>query len=154
PSAGIKKTWGVPDRSLTKAICFPSGENFGLRSRAGWRVSGFAGPPAIGTLQISPPQAKASVAPSGETAMSVARRMGSGWGPCAEAVAAAPRARSGASDRVQRAFTARTPRRRIWGSLSGWGEPADRPRFRTILSGGHALDKSPPKRPTPAEVAS
>ena len=55
-------------RELVKAICFPSGENAGLPSAAVWRVSCRAPPPAVGTDQMSPFQAKATIFPSGERA--------------------------------------------------------------------------------------
>src|SRR5437660_10861805 len=90
-------TWAGASRSLTNAICLPSGENFGSRSRAGLVVSCLATPPAVGTLQMSPAQSNTTVAPSGDRLGWLARRIGS----LAGAGAARPTATAAAS-RVRR----------------------------------------------------
>ena len=76
PPAGITQTCLPPSRSLTKAICFPSGDQAGCRSTAGWRVNCRAAPPLIGADQTSPFQKNATCLPFGETAKSEANRIG------------------------------------------------------------------------------
>src|SRR3954470_17358241 len=60
-----------------KASSLPSGENAGEDSAAVCTVSLCAAPPLTGTRQISPCQAKAMVLPSGESAGSCGRPIGS-----------------------------------------------------------------------------
>src|ERR1700712_2162661 len=57
-----------PVRVDTNASLLPSGEYKGRDSVAGSEISNRASPPAAGTVQISPPEAKATSLPSGESA--------------------------------------------------------------------------------------
>ena len=70
-------TWRVPVRSLVNAMRLPSGEKWGCVSRPGCVFHGRATPPLEETSQMSPRQAKARVAPSGDKAGAVAKRMAS-----------------------------------------------------------------------------
>src|SRR5262245_3739804 len=109
-------TWAAASRSLMNAICLPSGEIFGSRSRAGLVVSCLARPPAVGTLQISPAQSKTSVDPSGDRLGWLARRIGS----FADAGTATPTTIAANSTRR---FTAGTPNDRVETSTTIVGRP-------------------------------
>src|SRR4051794_16144968 len=93
-----------------KARCLPSGENAGCRSFAALRVNGRAFPPSDGTLQRSPPQEKAIVEPSGESAGSFASWIGSFASPEWE----------GGADRIRQAVASRY----VACTLT-WRSPAD-----------------------------
>src|ERR1051326_4505079 len=76
----------LPVRVDVNASDFPSGENSGRPSVAGCATSNRASPPLAGALQMSPPETKTTVLPSGESEGS--KR--AGW---AESVVAKRRAR-------------------------------------------------------------
>src|SRR5438132_4305852 len=57
----------LPVRVEMKASDLPSGEKSGRDSVAGWATSSRADPPALGALQMSPPETKTTVFASGES---------------------------------------------------------------------------------------
>ena len=77
PETCPTNTCRVPVRWLVNAIRVPSGEKWGWLSRPGCVLHGRATPPPEDTSQMSPRQAKAKVAPSGDKAGAVAKRMAS-----------------------------------------------------------------------------